>query len=1300
MTQIWNTAAKEPGELIHRLKAIGQDSIALTDHGTTSGWVRFDKACHKNGIKPIFGVEGYFCPSRFQKGLTEEQKLLATRGLSDRKDIKAAVFKMEKQLGLSKRAHFCAWAMNKKGIHEILWSTSKAYIEGFYHRPRWDWDLIKNMKNCIFGSACMGGVLNWKIIQVLEKKLPSSELPIAYREALEEARRWRDELGDRFYIEIMGVDLIQQPKINYLMYKIATELSIPIIATQDPHYVKAEDWETHDILLAMNSTRYDKLKDALTNPTRMRYEAHDLYIKSAEEMYKDLLARNPKIPPDVILSSIERTQEIVGRCEGELIKKSMIMPKLDFPNPKGLPYKEAMKDRLVTLVQDGWGRKVAPFVTELKQPLYLERIKEELKLICTMGFAPYFILCNDLMKWVDSVGIERGPARGSSCGSLVAYLLDITMIDPIPHNLLFSRFIDPNRSDFPDVDMDFQDDRRREVVEYFIKKYGRNNVAVLGANSQFKAKMVLKDVARLYNVPLSETQAVCNLVLERSGADSRMSFCLTDTLAQQDEAKLYDRKYPEVFKYAALLEGRMKNISVHAAGVIIGDGDIRKYTALRVDKKDKELWVSMIDKHDAEDIGLLKMDVLGLNTMAVINEAKMLVKECKGKTISLEGLIQDVTYNGGDKAVYKEFELGNTAGIFQFNTPGLKRLSMQIKVDKFSELSDAVSLMRPGPIHSGAAANYPALKFKLAKVEKFEHEVIENWTRDTHGLIIYQEQVMQIVRELGDFNWAQTNTVRKVMSKSGGAEYFMKTFWPQWKIGCNAKGMDDALAEKAFKRILSFGSWCFNKSHGVAYAFVSYISMWLKVHYPVEFCTAYLNKVTGGENREKNLKAMIKEAERLGIKIREADVNVSKDKFVIDEKGNIVAGLSDIKTVGGKAVSTIVENQPYTSLVDFMSRIDNRACNKRAVENLIKSGAFNRFNYDNKKLLENLEYIQAECKKKNPKAKLRAEERLNQCKGASTFTAQEEAELKVKSSPINIGKHLSEFYPDVLKKLGKHIKITKLIDIELDEGAQQSTEIKRTDVWVLGVITSVDLKRLSQEVKEVIDTSFEQRYALCNLEDETDFIVLSFKGNMYNESEQKLFGWKDRVMLIHGTVNVGWKKIYVNKVIDMEGLRAYIKNDHTPYNFDMEYLFQHPLHFYFNRVGGVGVIRKKYDCKPLVELKKLKAWKSLWALGVVTEIRSFKLKRGEMAGQDFYWIIFEDDTFQGVFMVFPNDPRFEMMKRDLFRLHQTKAPFLLLVQKDMKYDPLKPYEQVSISIDKRTSWDKVIKMPFKFKGLS
>jgi len=602
--------------------------------------------------------------------------------------------------------------------------------------------------------------------------------------------------------------------------------------------------------------------------------------------------------------------------------------------------------------------------------------------------------------------------------------------------------------------------------------------------------------------------------------------------------------------------------------------------------------------------------------------------------------------------------------------------------------------------NSGAAANYPAYKFKLAKVEEAEHEIIAKWTKPTYGLIIYQEQVMQIVRELGDFNWAQTNTVRKVMSKSGGAEYFMTHFWPQWKIGCNAKGMDDATAEKAFKRIMSFGSWAFNCSHSCAYAFVSYISMWLKVHYPAEFCTAYLNRVTGGENREKNLKGMIKEVERLGIPIREADINISKDRFVINDKGHIVAGLSDIKNVGAGAVTTIVQNQPYTDLVDFMSKIDNRACNKRAVENLIKSGAFNCFNYDKKILLEKLEAIQTECKKKSPKAKLRALEILKECKGKSTFTSQEEAEIKAKASPINLGKHLSEFYPDVLSKLGKHIKITKLIDIELDEGAQQSTEIKRTDVWVLGVITSVDLKRLSQEVKEVIDTTHEQRYALCNLEDDTDFIVLSFKGTMYNESEQKLFGWKDRVMLIHGTVNIGWKKIYVNKVIDMEGLRTFIKNDHTPYDFNMEYLFQHPLSFYFNRVGGVGVIRKKYDCKPLIELKKLKAWKSLWALGVITEIRSFKLKRGEMAGQDFFWVIFEDDTFQGVFMVFPNDGRFEMMKRDLFKLYQTKAPFLLLVQKDMKYDPTKPYEQVSISIDKRTSWDKVIKMPFKFKGLS
>jgi DNA-directed DNA polymerase III PolC len=1551
MSKVWDASSKSAGELIERLKDIGQESCAITDHGSTAGWVRFEKACSNNGIKPILGVEGYYCNDRKIKGLNDAQKLQAERGLSTVKDKNKAKREFEAVLGLSRRSHFCSWAMNKKGSYEILATMSEAALNGFYHRPRWDWSLIKVMKNCLFGSGCMGGILAYELIRVIDGKEPKSKLAEYKERAWDEAKKWKKLLGDRFYIEMMAIDMKSQPKINRLMAAIGKDLGIPLIITNDPHYVNPEDWEAHDVLLAINSTRYDKIKDALNDPNRLRYEAQDLYVKSYDEMYDSFTKHNPTIPDSMVKEALQNTQEIADRCKPSLIKGTMVMPHLDIPELKDFEdEKDAQKAHLITLCKEGWAKKIKGTVPKKLIPEYKDRLKEELGQITGQGFTPYFILCNKLMKWSDKHELERGPARGSSCGSIVAYLLDITMIDPIPHKLLFSRFIDPNRTDYPDVDMDFEDRRRREVVQYFIDEYGRNNVAILGNNMTFKAKMSLKDVARLYGVPLPETQEVCNLVIERSGADSRLSFCLSDTFEQFDFAKEYARKYPKVPLFSAKLEGTVKQQGVHAAGVVIADGDIRKYTSLRKDKK-SDFPVTTIDKHDAEDVGLLKMDVLGLNTMTILNECKRYIRERHGKWIDLEDLVRDVTYNGGDKGVYKEFAQAHTVGIFQFGSPGLTRLSKQVKIDKFSEISDCTALHRPGPIHSGAMNKYPALKFGTAKREKAEHPIIEKWTKDTYGLIIYQEQVMQIVRELGDFDWGQTNTVRKVMSKSGGAEYFMKTFFPQWRKGCMEKGLTEKQAEEAFKRIMSFGclsgdtlvlnpypnqsakkwvkikdlyecdgyasplakgskkqasvkmqsysltegrlkpnriakvfcngvkelfeittesgkkikatsehrfvikkgkskpkfervknfkefettiamdggyskesfnpdfadglkdktygqeeidafklsmsskpcdvckikfkdkdmeihhltydnpnsrlmwvcnschkaleqsksgrtkkdtkghkiifekivsiksvgeelvydiemedkkrptlvangfvshnSWAFNASHSVAYAFVSYFCMWFKYHYPIEYCTAYLNTVNGsGADATKKIKEMIKEVERLGISLSEPNVNVSKHNFVIDGD-KIVSGLSNVKNVGSKAVDTIVECQPFDSLLDFFERIDNRACNKRSVENLIMAGAFDVFGYDKKTLLDNFEEIHKNVKKKSPKAKQEVKRLLEECKGEESFTDQEEAEVKASVSPVTVGKHLCEYYGDVEGAFASHINLMKLSDIEQDEGEQQKdrSQTKRLDVVIRGVLTAVDLKRLSQETKDVINEAEEQRYALANLEDETDFIVLSFKGDIYKRYEQELHKWKGKVLLIRGSVNVGWKKVFVDSVYEMDKLRKYMNGDKKPYNFGYNYLFQHPLNRYFDKYGGIKAIREKYKCRPLINVAKLPINKTMWALGVIVDIQTFTAKRGKMAGQDFYWVFFEDETFQGSFMVFPSDNRFKKMKEDLFALYKSKAPFLLRVQRDMKFKrDVMGFKQVSISIDKRIAWNEMIKTPFKFKG--
>ena len=760
LSKVWDDAAKEPGDLISILLEIGQNACTITDHGSISGWGRFDKACSKNDIKPIFGVEGYYCNNRHIKGLNEAQKLEAIRGINVAADSKKAVKTYELKKGLSKKAHFVCLAMNSDGVKEILKTLSLANTEGFYRKPRWDFELIQGMKNCIFGTACAGGILNY-YLNVYHSIYPNSDIVVVYKmaqeAALKEAEKWKSVLGDRFYIELQPIDWDQQVIYNRFCYNIAQQLDIKCYLANDSHYVYQSDWEVHDVLLAIQSFASWHGKNALTDPKRLRYDMHDLFVKTRKEMFSSFYKRNKldEYPKSVVSEMLNNTVEIADRCNGKLTKKKMIMPNISVPeNHTQVSY-------LKELTIKGWKKKIVPYVDPKNLPEYKARLKEELIQIIKQGFTPYFILCNHLMKWVDENDIARGPARGSSAGSLVAYLLSITMVDPIPHRLLFSRFIDPNRSDFPDIDMDFEDTRRREVVQYLIDTYGKDNVAILGNNMGFRPKLALKDVARMYNVPLMEVQEMCNLVLERSGADSRLSFCLEDTFTQFECAKEFAQKYPKVVEFSKKLEGRVSRTGTHAAAVVIADGDIHDYTALRVDKKNPDFLVSTIDKQDAEDLGLLKLDVLGLNNMSIIQECKKLIRKRYKKNIQLESICRHVTYKGGEAKVYKEFADGHTTGIFQFMTPGLTRFAIQAKIDKFSEIAAATALHRPSGIHCIALGR--CLSISTTSGELYIDDLLDR----KFGVFSYDYKKDRLITKIGKAFKTGKQKVYKVKTKSG-----------------------------------------------------------------------------------------------------------------------------------------------------------------------------------------------------------------------------------------------------------------------------------------------------------------------------------------------------------------------------------------------------------------------------------------------------------------------------------------------------------------------------------------------------
>lgn len=438
-SKVWDSAAKEKGVLIKRLEELGHKYCAITDHGSTAGWVRFDKACKAGGIKPIFGVEGYFCNDRRIKGLADVDKLRAHRGLTNAKDKRAATKAMEAKLGLNRRSHFVALAMNETGIIEIQKSLSVAATEGLYFRPRWDFDMIQQMKNCIFLTGCHGGFLNYWLHQ-----FPDLTDKERMAKASWELERWKKALGDRLYLETMAIDWPTQGMADRNIIKLAKAYDVPWVITNDSHYVYPEDWEGHDILLALQSSKWDKGslgKDILNDPNRMRYSMRDLYVKNRAQMFASFRRHHKYVKKGAVSRALDLTSEVAARCHHNIIKKPMIMPVLKVPNVKSAKHQDKPKgDRyLLYLVQKGWKKKIVPYVEEKYWKKYKKRLNEEIRMITGQGFTPYFILCNRLMEWSDSVGIARGPARGSSAGSLVAYLLDITMVDPIPHKLLFSR---------------------------------------------------------------------------------------------------------------------------------------------------------------------------------------------------------------------------------------------------------------------------------------------------------------------------------------------------------------------------------------------------------------------------------------------------------------------------------------------------------------------------------------------------------------------------------------------------------------------------------------------------------------------------------------------------------------------------------------------------------------------------------------------------------------------------------------------------------------------------------------------
>jgi DNA polymerase-3 subunit alpha len=850
-------------KLFPRLKELGMDAAAITDHGNMFGAIDFYIKARAAGIKPIIGCEVY---------------VAGPRGRLDR------VARDD--------YHLVLLARDKKGYQNLSYLVSMGYLEGFYYHPRVDREILKSHSQGLIAlSACLSGE-----IACAAKR---GDKEAALRLAREYAELFEPGC---FYLELQHNGLIEQERVNAILMEIAREEDLPLVATNDCHYLHAEDYRAHDILLCISTGK------TLDDPNRMRHESHDFYLRSSEEMER-LFSDCPE--------AVENTRRIADSCNVEIEIGKPMLPQYQVPEGHDL------ETYLEHLAQEGLARHLAKIPPE-RHSIYQERLAYELGVIRKMGFCGYFLIVWDFINWAKSQKIPVGPGRGSGAGSLVAFSLGITDLDPLPYDLLFERFLNPERVSMPDFDIDFCQDRRGEVIQYVTEKYGRDRVGQIVTFGQLKPRSAIKDVGRVLGLSFGETDRISKLV--PPGPKVTLDSALAEEPrlhAIQDEKPVYR----EVIQVARSLEGLNRQSGIHAAGVVIAQGPLWEHVPVMRDEGGG--LVSQYAKDEVEKAGLVKFDFLGLKTLTVIHNAVRMVEQ-EGRTLDIRSIPLD------DPDVYRMMASGETDGVFQIESAGFKELMKRLKPDRFEDIIAAVALYRPGPLGAGMVDDYVERKHGIQKIS-YPHPAVEAALRDTYGVIIYQEQVMRIAVDLSGFTMGQADSLRKAMGKKKKEE--MEKLKTRFIQGATQKsGMPEPAARELFEKIEKFAEYAFNKSHSAAYALISYQTAYLKVHHPVQYMAALLSSEM---SKPETLVGYIATAREMGLTLLPPDVNRCERDFSARD-GQVVFGLGAVKGLGDVAIQSILQarrEKPFASFFDFCCRVDLHKVNKRAMEALIKSGA-------------------------------------------------------------------------------------------------------------------------------------------------------------------------------------------------------------------------------------------------------------------------------------------------------------------------------------------------------------------------
>ncbi|WP_411345818.1 DNA polymerase III subunit alpha [Paenibacillus sp. WLX1005] len=885
-------------DLVSRAAENGMTSLALTDHGVMYGAIPFYKACLQHGIKPIIGCEVYYTAgSRREKAARKDQPI----------------------------HHLLLLAKNETGYRNLMKLCSIGHLEGFHYKPRIDGEVLRQYhEGIICLSACLGG------------EIPQHLLNNEPEKAKQAAQRYLDIFGEDFYIELQDHGLAEQKKVNPLLIQLARELHVPLVATNDVHYLTEDDAKTQDVLICIGTGK------TVDDESRLRIPTNQLYLKNGQQM--DTLF--PHVP-----EATANTVAIADKCQLNIPLGQSLLPSYH-PLPEGVDaarYLEQLcREGLEQRYSEGELWNVPEQRAELEQ-----RLQYELSVIGNMGFADYFLIVWDFMKFAHETGIVTGPGRGSSAGSLVAYVLRITNVDPIRYKLLFERFLNPDRVSMPDIDIDFSDLRRDEMIDYVVSKYGRDRVAQIITFGTLAARAAVRDVGRALNVPYSDTDRAAKLIPAQIGVTIQRAL---DQVSELRDRAAQSPAVKELIDTALKVEGMPRHASTHAAGVVISSGPLTDVVPLQEGSEHAVL--TQYAMENLEAIGMLKMDFLGLRTLSIIERCLDWIKEQTGEVINFDQIPMD------DALTYKMLSQGDTMGVFQLESPGIRRVLRDMKPSEFEDIVSVNALYRPGPMDF--IPRYIEGKHGSITVE-YPHPDLQPILQDTYGIIVYQEQIMQIASLMAGFSLGEADLLRRAVSKK--KREVLDQERAHFVEGSLKQNYSEQDANVVYDMIVRFADYGFPRAHATAYGVLAFQTAYLKAHYPVQFIASMLTAVMGVHRR---VAEFVLECQRMGVEVLPPDINQSGVTFtpVPDESvssgGHIRFGLGAVKNVGTQAINSMIkerEDRPFDSLVDFCRRVDPKACNKRVIESLIQAGAFDNLPGHRAQLLQMLDEVIKEAAK-------------------------------------------------------------------------------------------------------------------------------------------------------------------------------------------------------------------------------------------------------------------------------------------------------------------------------------------------